>query len=90
MFPSRFSHTRELRLHSLSLAHVDNVRELCGLEAPVLEHFELHILDSPSPVTFNNLLGHNSSKGSPRSYGPSSSPRSAPFGPLFRVHNYLS
>jgi hypothetical protein len=52
MFPSQFSHTRELRLRSLSLAHVDNIRELCGLEAPVLEHFELDMSDASLPVTF--------------------------------------
>jgi F-box-like len=63
MFPSRFSHIRELRLHDLSLAHVHNVRELCALEAPVLEHFELDMSDSSSPVTINHLVGTQFFKG---------------------------
>jgi F-box-like len=56
ILPSRFSHIRELRLHSLSLANVDNIQELCGQEAPVLEHFELDMLDSSSPMTFGQNI----------------------------------
>jgi F-box-like len=63
MFPSRFSHIRELRLHNLSLAYVDNVRELCDLEAPVLEHFELNTLDSFSPVNINQPIRTQFFKG---------------------------
>jgi F-box-like len=62
-FPSRFSHTRKLRLRGLSLAYLDNVRELCGLEAPVLEHFELDMSDCSSPVTFDQLIGTKFFKG---------------------------
>jgi hypothetical protein len=57
MFPSHISHTRELRLRNLSVAHVDSIKELCCLEAPVLEHFELDMSDTPFPVIFHPLVG---------------------------------
>jgi F-box-like len=63
MFPSQFFHTRELRLRCLSLAHLDNIRELCELEAPVLEHFELDMSDASCPVTFYQLIGTKFFKG---------------------------
>jgi F-box-like len=50
LFSSRFSHIRELCLHNLSRDDRDNIQELCKLEAPVLEHFELAVLVNPYPV----------------------------------------
>ena len=55
-FPPHLSHTRELRLHNLSMNHADVVREICSQEAPVLEHFELGI-EGDSPATIQELVG---------------------------------
>ena len=48
---SHISHTRELRLHHLSIFHPHGVQEICASEAPILEHFELGSLDG-YPATF--------------------------------------
>ena len=53
-FTPHMSHTRILRLPNLSLHDMQVVREICALEAPVLEHVELGISD-PSPITFRHL-----------------------------------
>jgi len=50
-FRPHMSHTRILRLPRLSIHDVRVVREICSLEAPVLEDFELGFLDA-SPLTF--------------------------------------
>jgi hypothetical protein len=52
--PPLISHTRELRLRSPSLLRTKGVQDICGLEAPELEHFELGI-SVTSPVTFLHL-----------------------------------
>lgn len=49
--PSHISHTRELRLHCLSIFHPHSVREICASKAPILEHLELGSLDE-YPATF--------------------------------------
>ncbi|KAI0284068.1 hypothetical protein BC826DRAFT_171019 [Russula brevipes] len=42
MFTAHFAHTHEFRLRGVVAPHKDdNIREICGLEAPALEHFEL-------------------------------------------------
>jgi hypothetical protein len=54
MFPAHFAHTYEfrLRLHGLVTPHLyDNIREICSLEAPALEHFKLGV-NAVYPVTF--------------------------------------
>ncbi|KAI0289294.1 hypothetical protein BC826DRAFT_1177413 [Russula brevipes] len=52
MFTAHFAHTHEFRLRGLVAPHNDdNIREICSLEAPALEHFELDA-DNDSPVTF--------------------------------------
>jgi hypothetical protein len=57
MFPAHFAHTREFRLcglvaHRLVAHHLDdNIRKICNLEAPALEHFELDVTAS-FPTTF--------------------------------------
>ncbi|KAI0289300.1 hypothetical protein BC826DRAFT_631337 [Russula brevipes] len=53
MFAAHFAHTHEFRLRGLVTPHFfdDNIREICSLEAPALEHFELDA-DNDSPVTF--------------------------------------
>jgi hypothetical protein len=56
MVPRHISHTSELRLRSISLLHSKRVREICRLEAPELEHFELEISDI-SPVRFHRIAG---------------------------------
>jgi hypothetical protein len=56
LFPSHISHTRKLRLLDLTMDHIDSIEELCSMEAPVLEHFEL--LSSASfPVYVHPLNG---------------------------------
>ena len=47
---------RELRLRGLSVHRPRALREICALEAPALEHFELGVL-GPYPVTFHQLGG---------------------------------
>ena len=47
---------RELRLRDLSLLDPPGLREICELEAPALEHFELGV-STPYPVTFHQLGG---------------------------------
>ncbi|KAI0289295.1 hypothetical protein BC826DRAFT_631265 [Russula brevipes] len=53
MFSAHFAHTREFSLRGLVTPHFfdDNIREICSLEAPALEHFELDA-DIDFPVTF--------------------------------------
>jgi hypothetical protein len=62
MFPPHLSHTRVLRLHSLSTIHSESVREIFSREAPALEHFELGV-SVASPITFRDLGGTTSFKG---------------------------
>ena len=47
---------RELRLRDLSLLHPQGLRDICALEAPALEHFELGV-STLFPVTFHKLGG---------------------------------
>ena len=56
LIPPHFAHTRELRLYGLTDAHVNGVKEICGLEAPDLEHFELG-LSMSSPMTSDLFKG---------------------------------
>ncbi|KAI0288558.1 hypothetical protein BC826DRAFT_1188297 [Russula brevipes] len=54
MFLPHFAHTHEIRLRGLftDRLHIDdNVRDICSLEAPALEHFELS-LSCAFPVIF--------------------------------------
>ncbi|KAI0280964.1 hypothetical protein BC826DRAFT_975018 [Russula brevipes] len=52
MFTAHFAHTHEFRLRRVLAPHKDeNIREICGLEAPALEHFELAALTN-FPVVF--------------------------------------
>ncbi|KAH9001833.1 hypothetical protein EDB86DRAFT_2848439 [Lactarius hatsudake] len=62
MFPSHLPHTRELRLRGLNKSCVNVVKELCGLEAPDLEHFELGLSVSP-PMTYQDFDGTRLFKG---------------------------
>ena len=64
MFPPHLSHTRELRLQSLSSTALcsDNVRGIYSREAPALEHFELRCSVN-SPITFRELEGAALFKG---------------------------
>ena len=64
MFPPHLSHTRELRLQSLSSTTLcsDNVRGIYSREAPALEHFELRCSVN-SPITFRELEGAALFKG---------------------------
>ena len=56
MFPPHIFRIRELRLRGPSLVRSQGLREICALEAPALEHFELGI-STPYPVTFHQLGG---------------------------------
>ena len=56
MFPPHLSHTRELRLHGLSILHSRGVRRIYSREAPALEHFELRAPVN-SPITFQDPDG---------------------------------
>ena len=60
MFLPHLSHTRALRLHSVSLLDVESVQEIFSREAPTLEHFELAVA---SPTTFRDLSGMTLFKG---------------------------
>ncbi|KAI0252279.1 hypothetical protein BJV78DRAFT_1153837 [Lactifluus subvellereus] len=64
MFSSHLSHIRELRLRNLcdSLVDGNSIRELCSLEAPMLEHFELGV-PSFSPVIVQTSVGTRFFKG---------------------------
>lgn len=55
-FPSHFPHTRELRLRGLRKDHFTVIKELCALEAPELEHFELGV-SVENPLTSQNFFG---------------------------------
>jgi hypothetical protein len=55
-FPPHFPHTRELRLRGLRKDHFAVIKELCALEAPDLEHFELGVTVE-SPLTSQNFVG---------------------------------
>jgi len=46
----------ELRLRGLSVDRPQGLQEICALEAPALEHFELGV-SAPYPVTFHQLGG---------------------------------
>ena len=60
------SHTRHLRFHGLSKPHFDDVQEICSLEAPALEYFELTAITKFS-MTFRDLGENMLFKGhSPR------------------------
>jgi len=61
--PPHISRTRELRLDGLSMLHSQGVREICALEAPTLEHFELGICELVNPVTFHEFAGTTLFKG---------------------------
>jgi len=50
------SHTRQLKLSKLRMYHPQRVTNICALEAPALEHFELEFL-ARSPVPFRQLAG---------------------------------
>jgi hypothetical protein len=57
MFPAHFARIREFRLcglvahHLFAHHHTNNIRQICNMEAPALEHFELGSTDA-SLVTF--------------------------------------
>ena len=54
MFPPHISHIRELRLTNMN--HSQGIQEICSLEAPALEHFELRV-SVAAPVAFCQLAG---------------------------------
>jgi len=56
MFPAHIFRIRELRLRNLSLLRSQGLRNICALEAPALEHFELGV-STPYPVPFHQLGG---------------------------------
>jgi hypothetical protein len=62
MILPHLSHTRQLRLHSLSKLHYDSVREIHSWEAPALEHFEFTV-HTYSPIAFRDLGGNMLFKG---------------------------
>ncbi|KAF8486832.1 hypothetical protein DFH94DRAFT_3537 [Russula ochroleuca] len=62
VFPPHLSHTRELRLYSLSILHSDSVRAIYSREAPALEHFELGVSET-SLIIFRDLGGTTLFKG---------------------------
>ena len=62
MLPPHLPHTRELRLHSLSMLHSDSVRAIYDQEAPALEHFELGV-SAISLITLQELDGTTLFKG---------------------------
>ena len=53
---------RELRLRGLSVHRPQGLMEICTLEAPALEHFELGV-SVPYPVTFRRLGGRTLFRG---------------------------
>ena len=61
-FPPHIFHTRQLRLCGVHMYHSQRVKDICALEAPALEHFELGIL-AGSPVPFRQLAGPTLFKG---------------------------
>ena len=62
MFPPHLSHTRELRLYSLSMLHSDSIRGIYSREAPDLEHFELGVSET-SLIVFRDIGGTTLFKG---------------------------
>ena len=62
MFPPHLSHTRKIRLYSLSMLYSENVRDIYSREAPALEHFELGVSDT-SIIIFRDLGGKTLFKG---------------------------
>ena len=62
MFRPHLSHTRELRLHSLSKEHSDGVRDIYSQEAPTLEHFQVDV-STNSYIPFRELGGTTLFKG---------------------------
>jgi len=61
--PPHIPRTRELRLRNLSMLHSQGVREICALEAPTLEHFELEISELVGPVPYREFVGTTLFKG---------------------------
>jgi len=53
-FPPPISHTCQLRLRHLCMHHSQRVKDICALDAPALEHFELGI-SAGFPVAFWQL-----------------------------------
>ena len=62
IFRPHLSHTRELRLHSLSKEHSDSVRDIYSQEAPTLEHFQVDV-SMHSYIPFRELGGTTLFKG---------------------------
>jgi hypothetical protein len=62
MLRPHVSHTRKLRLYSLSFPHSASVRDIYSREAPALEHFELGVMIT-SPITFRHPGGTTLFKG---------------------------
>ena len=60
--PPHILHTRQLRLCELRRHHSQRVKDICALEAPALEHFELEF-SARSPVPFRQLAGPTLFKG---------------------------
>jgi len=60
--PPHIFHTRQLRLCELRRHHSQRVKDICALEAPALEHFELEF-SARSPVPFRQLAGPTLFKG---------------------------
>ena len=56
LFPSHLPHTRELRLRGLNMIHFNGIKDLCALEAPELEHFELSV-SVTKPLTSQDFVG---------------------------------
>jgi hypothetical protein len=64
MIPPHLSHTRQLRLHSLSMSHSGDIQEIFSREAPALEHLELTANRTVfSPDTFPDTRGNTLFKG---------------------------
>ena len=61
-FLPHISHTRQLRFRDLCMHHSQRVKDICALEAPALEHFELGI-SAGSPIAFRQLAGSTLFKG---------------------------
>ena len=62
VFRPHISHTRELRLHGLSMPYSDSIRGIYSREAPALEHFQLGV-SITSPITIQNPGGKTLFKG---------------------------
>ena len=62
MITPHISHTRQLRLYSLSTRHIDSFRGINSCEAPALEYFELTVA-ACLPNIFQDLSGNTLFKG---------------------------